>query len=497
MGRNLDFVSTVYTDVFTTQTGERQLNYNFYSIGIKNKGNGEVKVYISRYSPESYVIIPGDSFSELAVTGNYVRFEYLNGTSYNLELSYLTYSTSDFKVPRFPNLIIQGSDGNDYTYDPINTGGFFTETYNFGQSTYKPYNSESIIEVDYYFNGNKLAASSTNFYNVFFENFISTFITSLYPYSSVNNVLQVLPGGQQSEIAAKVKDFFEQLDRPLNDEYVGGWAKLTSFDRGLSLLTYTFNAGDKIHFPFYLMGFVVKNNGTTTATIDYKKDSNPVTTITLAPNASQFIQLEETNYIEVTSGSNIELSFSGYLVKLMEFAPIINIYYPLGFDEANGKPAQAYSTFTSWLADFENNLQNAKFTGRVIKYKWVQHIAQEAVVYDADYWNFVQADNKIPLPFDEIRPYLRDWYAYRKYESDLVKKVTDQNQSTLVSIPKDLYDVINDDNITVVLYQNFSSYTPGVARKNAKKQFLLNLLFEEYLGNYGRGGLSYGVGIYN
>lgn len=497
MGMNLDFVATVYTDVFTTQTGEKQLNYNYYTLGIKNRGNGDVKVYISRYSPESYVVIPSDSFSELAVVGNYVRFEYLNGTVYNLELSYLTYSTNDFKVPRFPNLVIQGNDGNDYTYDPINAGGFFTETYNFGQSTYKPYNSESIIEIDYYFNGNKLAASSTNFYNVFFENFITTFITSLYPYSTVNDVLQVLPAGQQSEISARVKNFFEQLDRPLNDEYVGGWARLTSFDRGLSLLTYTFNAGDKIQFPFYLMGFVVKNNGTTVATINYKKDSNPPTTITLAPGASQFVQLEETNYIEVTSGSNIELSFSGYLVRLMEFAPIINIYYPLGFDEATGKPAQAYSTFTTWLSDFETNLQNAKFTGRVIKYKWVQHAAQEAVVYDADYWNFAKSDKKISLPFDDIRPYLRDWYAYRKYESDLVKKVIDQNQATLVSIPKDLNDVITDNNITIILYQDFSLYAPGSARTDAKKQFIMSLLLEEYLGNYGRGMLSHGAGIYN
>lgn len=492
-----NFVATFYTDTFTTQSSEKFLNYNYYSLGIKNRGNGDVKLQISKYSPLSYIVVPANSFSEVAAVGNYIKFEYITGTSYDLEITYLTYSTDTFNVPRFPNLIVQGNDSNDYVYNPINMDGFFTETYNFGQTTYKPYNSESLIEVDYYFNGTKLAASAQNFYNVFFNNFIQTFITSTYPFSSVNEVLQILPAGQESELVARIKNFFTQIDRPLVDEYVSGWARLTSFDRSLSLLKYNLNAGDKIQFPFYLMGFIVKNNGSTNASLNYQKDSLPPVTINLTPGQQEFIQFQETNIIEVLSGTNIELSFTGYLVKLLEFAPIINIYYPLGFDESTGKPAEAYTTFINWLTQFENRLADAKFTGRVIKYKWVQHRAQEHFVYDADYWNVVLSEKKIPLPLEEIRPFLRDWYAYSKYEIDLVRRVIDQNYNSITVIPKDLNEVIEDDNITIILYRDFSSFTPGPNRKTAKRSFIVELLMQEYLGPYGRGGLSNGVGIYN
>lgn len=480
---------------FTTQSEIIRLNYVYHSLGITNKGSVPVKVFLSESNPNAYVVVDANSYKEISVSSNYIKFVYETTGTYDLTIEIFSLRSEGFLAPRFPNLYVQDINGNHVLYNPLNTDGFFTETYSYGDSlaVNRPYNSETMIEVDYWFNGQKLASTDGTFSSDFFSTLIQNFITSIFPFSEVNDVLRPLPGGQTSEILNAIKDYWTQIDRPINDEYVGGWAKLESFDRKLSLLSFVLNTGEKIEFPFTILGFNIVNlDNTNTATVRVYNDST-YTDKTIAPSSEYVGNLEPATRFEVLSGQ-VRLSFSGYSVKILTFAPIINIYYPLGFDETSGLPNDAYTLFQNQLTAFENSLANAKFSGRVFKYKWVQHKPETRNVWDADYYQITFADSKIPLPFEEIRLYMRDWYTYSMLEKQIISRVWDENYSVLGQYgkPKDINEVINNNNIVYVLGQDFSVYPAGTQRTNAKKEFLRKVLLEGYLGNYA-GTLTFSI----
>lgn len=489
------YEKTIETKHFTTKSEIIRLPYVFHALGITNKGNVPVKVYLSESNPNSYVVVDANSYKEVSVSSNYIKFVYDATGLYDITFEIFSLFSEGFLAPRFPNLYVQDINGNRVLYNPLTTEGFFTETYSYGDSlaVNRPYNSETMLEVDYWFNGQKLSSTDGTFSGDFFTTLIQNFITSVFPYSNVNDVLRPLPGGQTADIINKIKDYWQQIDRPINDEYVGGWAKLESFDRKLSLLNFVLSAGDKIEFPFTVLGFNIENlDSASSATVRIYNDSS-YTDQTISPSSNYVGNLEPATKFEVLSGL-VKISFSGYAVKMLTFAPIINIYYPIGFDETSGLPNDAYTLFQNQLTEFENWLANAKFSGRVFKYKWVQHVPETRNVWDADYYQITFADSKIPLPFDELRLYLRDWYAYSQLEKQIISRVWDENYSVLGQYgkPKDMNEIINNDNIVYVLGQDFSGYAAGTARRNAKKEFLRRVLLEGYLGNYA-GTLTYSI----
>lgn len=492
------YIESLVTLNFNNQTGIFRPGYVYHSIGITNKGNLPVKVIFSESAVDSYVVVDPNSYKEVAISSNYLAYEYLGTTAtpvYNLTVELVKFTNEGLLTPRFPNLFVQDISGNYVLYNPLNTDGFYTETYNYGSALNRPYNSETMIYVDYWFNGQKLSSSDGNFYADFFGALIENFITSTFSYSSVNDVLRPLPGGQTSEIVSRIRNYWQQIDRPINDEYVGGWAKIESFNRQLKLLTFTLETGDKIEFPFTLLGFNIENLGTTTATVRVYTNSSTYTDKTINVSETYIGNLEPAIKFEVVSGT-VKLSFSGYLVKLIEFAPIVNIYYPIGFDENSGQPNTVYTLFQNQLADFENYLTGIKFTGRVFKYKWVQHVPETREVWNADYYMFNYVDKNLKLPFEDVRLLLRDWYAYSVLEEQILSRVWDENYSVLgvTGRPKDINEVIMNDNIVVVLGRNFSSYTSGSARRTAKREFLKDVLINAYTGNYA-GSLNFALSI--
>jgi hypothetical protein len=502
------FVGQAYTYIFTTQKDQKRLNFFFYGIGIKNTTSSRVKVYFDEYNPDSYVIVDANHYEELDFVGNWFRYEFLDSLPfYNLEVTVFTLSSNDFLVPRFPNLYI--ADPNNpsqyYLYNPLNQDGFMTETWNFGEGSL-PYNSESIVEVDYWVMGQKIPVTSLNFKDALFNAIVTNLITTTYPYSTVNEVLSILPGGQESEIISKVKNFFSSLDTPLNDEFFGGWAKLQYFDRKLSLLSYNLTSGDKLYLPFPILGFTVKNLSSSSNASFTTKLGGPSGTVvvsdTIPAGQEKYYHLVEIDYLEVTSG-NVEVKFHGTLAKLLSYAPVVNIYYPFGFDETSGQPTQAYTTFQNQLAELENQLANSLFTGRVVKYKWVAHQPQHVEVWDADHFQYKIIEPTIKTPYKDIQPYLKDWYAYNKFEEKLIERVYYDNQSAFPVEPKTMDDIINNNSANIILFVDFSS-VPVAQRPTEKRRFIDWLLQREYLGLYGKGTLPlvttilpYGEWIYS
>ncbi len=478
------FTQELRTYTFNTQTGVLRFDFVCQSVGILNKGSAPVTVYFSESNLNAYTIVDANSYAEFSVATNYLRFAYNSTGTYDLRFDVVKIPSDSLNAPRFPNLYVQDINGNYVLYNPLTTDGFFTETYSYGSglATNRPYNSETMLEVDYWFNGVKLSSTDGTFSSDIFSSLIQNFITSSFPFSDVNDVLRPLPGGQTTEVIQRIRTFWEQLDRPINDEYVGGWAKLSEFNRKLNLLEFVLDSGDKIEFPFTLLGFNIENLDSTPSQVRVYNDStfNDYTVST-----SYIGNLEPATRFEVLSGK-VKLSFTGYLVRMIDFAPIVNIYYPIGFDETSGQPNDAYTLFLNELTKFENNLANAKFTGRVFKYKWVQHVPETRHVWDADYYDITFNDKKLPLPFEDVRLYLKDWYMYSEVEKKILSSVWDENYSVLglYGKPSSINDVINNDNIVFVLGQNFSVYPPGTQRRQAKREFLKRVLYQVYLGNY-------------
>lgn len=479
-----DYVESVRTFQYTTTTGSETLDFVYTSIAVTNRSDKDIRIYFSNYNRDSFSVVPAGAYKEFAVSSNYFYFEHIGTPStIDVTIEVLYFANNRFLVNRFPNLFVQDINGNYIQYDPLNTNGFLTETYAFGDATNRPYNSETIISVDYWLNGQKVSTSSGNFYNDLFNTLITNLITSNFPFSEVNDVLRPLPGGSMSEIATRIKNWWESIDRPLNDEYVGGWARLESFDKNLSLVNFVLEPGDKIEFPFTLLGFNIENVGSAVATVEVFDDALS-STKTINPNDTYVGTFERARRFVVNSG-RVRLTFSGYLIKMLDFAPIINIYYPLGFDETSGLPNEAYTKFLNELNAFETYLSGIRFSGRVIKYKWVPYKPQDREVWNADYQHIHFKDESIKLPFEEIRPFLRDWYAYAQIENFILSRVWDENYSVLGphNKPKNLEEVINDDNIVVVLGRNFSSFAPP-QRAQEKKEFLMKILKSQYLDNY-------------
>lgn len=479
-----DFVEQYRTFTYNTQSGFENLPFVFTSIGIRNDGDKELKIYFSKYNRDNFVLVPANSYKEVAVSSNYFEFVYTTpATSPSVVIEVVYLVNDHFLVNRFPNLFVRDINNNYVQYNPLNTGGFFTETYAYGTSTNRPYNSDTIIKVDYWLNGQKISTDSGNFYLDLFNVLVYNFITQNFSFSDVNEVLAPLPGGQTTDLIQRIKNWWESIDRPLNDEYVGGWAKVETFDRKLSLISFVLDAGDKIEYPFTLLGFNIENLTSLPAQVIVHNASTS-NTVTINANDTYTGNFEPANRFEVVSGK-VRITFSGHLVKMLEFAPIINIFYPLGFDETSGVPNDAYTKFLNDLASFEAFLAGIKFSGRVIKYKWVSHRAQESDVWNADYQKIRFLDQTIKLPFPEIRPLLRDWYAYAKIEDFIIEMVHNDNYSVLgpYNRPRNLEEVVNNDNITFVLGKDFSSVPPP-QRAQEKRKFLLEVLKEQYLGQY-------------
>lgn len=511
---NFTVQKKVYTSTGASSKFPEELQVFVQALGIRNNSSNPVEVFIDKYSTSS-VVVPANSYKEVAVSTDWftVVFGATSVAGDKVEVSYVVMDDMGLLVPKFPNLI-QNTVVGDIQYNPINAGMYTATPFATSDGANSIMANENIIKIEYYLNGLVTDTSSADFYKDYF-NMIQTFVQSLYPTGYVPPVNPAYNPAATTQLIEQLKAAFESKGLPLNDEFYGGWASLLEYDKALARSVFGLDAVTvpRIAFPYTIIGFSLKNTGSTPATVVVTNDDNQTYTLTIpalqtvdiptdiynntvVPTAST---VTNNNYdlqkLEVTAGT-IELSFTGFSVKMIGFAPIINIVYPLGFDEASGKPATQYTSFVNSLNAFKQQLIGAKFTGRVIYFKQIPFASQPSPVWDSEYIIPQIFDSPYTLIWERVRPYVHNMvYSRSQVEEHVLRIIAWENKTLFYGSgnpsPKTLDEVINNHSVDKFLWNDLSSITNVLDRKNAKIKILEDWLLREYNSPYAMGGLNF------
>jgi len=495
----------------------QSLPYFLMSIGILNRStNNSIKVYLQKFSDEFILISPG-SYNEFAATTNWYEVEFEpSAPSTDTVVVDETHmaNVEAMLTPLFPTLIQNPEDeygvgypDRDILYNPINLGGYNWQPITSGTGKPALLGAENLFEMEYWLNGRVFSTNQNNFYQDYFS-FLMDSIQSLYPANYVRPINSDYDPVQTAEVLQKVKAFFDSKYLPLNDEGYGGWAALETFDRDLSLATFVLsgNLNPYIEFPFTVLGIVLKNTATSGGNITAElttREWNDTTkvweegseTITLPPNTEVTVNTLQINAITVTTGV-VSVRFSGRYVKMTDFAPIINIVYPIGFDGLTDKPSDAFLTFTQALETMRDRLAQNQFTGRVLYFRALPFEAQASPVWNADFIIPEYVSRPFDLVWEEVREEVANWYSPSKFETQALTVIAWENKNiyhraTPPVFPKDLNEAMLNDSVTMFLGTDVSSFAPGTARINKKKDIIRYALLNEYRTGYGRDGINF------
>lgn len=489
--RNTETIDTVYT---TDGSGTIETNLDFfvYSFAIQNDTTSALNVYFDRYS-EDYVQVAASAYKEVAVTTNYYRIEYDASSTGEEIIATIVKSqqVDDFLTPLFPNLYAPSDDTNydeDIKMNPISAYGYtYTPWMSSDGSMYMGTNS-SLLEVEYYLDGHVVStANTTDFYGDLYTMIMDT-ISSFYPDDYEPPTNPEYSPLQAAEIVEKTKEYLLSYDVTFNEEFFAGYASLTSYDPDLKATSFTLDdtTNTSLATAWTVLGGTF-DPGANPATIRYKENiGDSWTTVNLSGGSTQ-VFTDRAKYFEVTSGE-VEITFNGNYVRMIDFAPIINIVYPLGTTDSGDVPNEIYATFTNKIAELQQNLQAANFTGRVVYFRSEPFTAQAGTIYNADAIlpNELTLDQK--YVFQAIRHHVQNYYQYSRTEEDLLKAIIHENwlhyhpapNNEPTNLPQNLEDVIEDSSVTI----------RGLSTESEKKDFIVDLLLTEYTGSYSMGGFS-------
>ena len=479
-------VSYVF-DSTDTYPLEVSLDYFIFSLGIYNNTANDVKVWTNKYGPaDNYILIPAGAYKEIATLTDWFKVDAQVVGAETVSVDTVRSTMLDnFLTPAYPTIYSPAGDNNmgaDIKINPINLGGYMWTPWVTSSGEASISAEEAVLNVEYWLNGDFVSnANTTNFYEDFYAMVMNT-VTSFYPPGY--NPTQPTDPAIVDEITGKIKAFLEGFDAPMNDEYIEGWAALTVYDDGLARTEVALNAAGPIsqyQTPFEVLSWVVEPIGGP-ATIEHSMDgllwANATVNSTTAFDTPA-------KYWRVTSGE-IRLTFTGHAVKMISFAPIINIFYPIGFDDTSGLPADAFASWQNQLTNFKVTLQERRFTGRVIYWRSVPFEATPHPVFSADYYVLNFGVKAIDLVWDKVALRSWIWTSKSKMEDDLVQAVIDQNMGYLSGLPQDqwpktLDDVLADPNLVVY----------GKTAPQEKLDILVEFLLNEYAGNKGIGTINY------
>lgn len=582
---NLTTVSQQFNGGMSADDRTVNLQHFVFSIAVQNLSTDKsVTLHISKYTNDS-VIIPPNSYKEIAVTTDWYKVEFEGGSDADDKVVIDRIETEDpdfLMTPLFPNLYqsktwtLENADDEiinteestttffvvtknteedvDYSfkttssavattgtltlqstsfsntlysfkilengpvtvsvsgpvYNPINSGGYTYTPWSTSDGSTSVLGAESVVKVDYYLNGNKTSSSSGNFYTDFANTIFDT-VYNLYPpgYDPVENP-QYDPT-QFADVVSKLRTFFDSIKATsIHDQYIGGWARMSTYNKDLSLYSFTLDRTgtnpSSIEFPFTALGFTIQRIAG--GSVDYRfVDANDVTYSTdpssgeedlgapLTSDDPVIITNSMKRFEVLTSNAKVKITFSGNLLKLIDFAPIINIVYPLGFDETSGKPLTEYQSYTNALTAFDQQLTNNKFTGRVVYFKSIPFgVKEPADVWNADYIIPEYMPPAFKLVFPDIQEDVYNWYARSNMESDLLKVIAWENKDIYYEDgnpePASLLDVISNVDVHTILGQivtGADNDEKATFKRNVIKKFLLN----EYNGPYSMGGLNF------
>lgn len=469
------------------------LGYFVFSLGVTNGTAAAIQVYPSKYS-DDFITLAANEYKEIAVTTNYFRVEY-TGTGETITVDVVrSPALEGLLAPLYPNLYapdidVEGSP-EDFKINPINAYGYTFTPWVTSDLSQQISDNSTLVELDYYVNGQVVSyANSTNFYSELF-NMMLTQIQGFQPAGYVPPYNPEYSPTTAVDIVEKVRGLYENInDTYYEEEFLFGYAALDSYDEDLRTAVFRLDSAtdfDRVVLPFTALAFTVKAIGAG-ATLDYytKGNSGSPTTVTLgAADATESV-VGNGQYFIATSGE-VELTFTGQRIKMMEFAPIINVVYPLGMTQTEGIPAEDFATFAQAITDFKQHLEDNKFTGRVIYFRSHTFDADASPVWNAGKWVLDQGIKPIPYVWNQIQQYVPNYHAYSRLEKDLLGPIVYENKSyyydndgeLVVPLPETLEEVISDANVSI----------RGLTTEASKKEFLVNMLVAEYVGQYSLGG---------
>jgi len=479
-------VSYVF-DSTDTYPKEIKLDYFIFSLGIYNNTANDVKVWTNKYGPaDDYVLVPAGAYKEIATLTDWFEVDAQVVASETVSIDTIRSTMLDnFLTPAYPTLYSPAGDNNlgaDIKINPINLGGYMWTPWVTSSGEASISAEDAVLNVEYWLNGEHVSnTNTTDFYHDFYAMVLNV-VTSFYPpgYSPTTPTDPTIV----DEITGKINEFFAGFDAPINDEYIEGWAAITFYDDGLARTEVSLNSAGPIsqyQTPFDVLSWVLEPVGAS-ADVDYSSDGSTWTSTTVTA-ATPFNEIAR--YWRVTSGE-VKLTFTGHTIKLISFAPILNIFYPLGFDDTSGLPNDAFASWQNQLAAFKTTLQTRHFTGRVVYWRSRPFESVPHPVFTADQYVLNFGVKAIDLVWDKVALRSWIWTSKSRMEDDLVQAVIDQNRAYLSGVPenqwpKTLDDVLADANLVV--------YGKTVAQD--KLDILVEFLLNEYAGDKGLGSINY------
>lgn len=473
------------TDTFPT---EINLDYFINSIGIYNNTANDVRVWTNKYAPDNYVLVPAGAYKEVAVLTDWFKVDGTVAGSESISIDTTRVAAAfELSTPLYSTLYSPTGDnllGADIKIDPINLGGFVWTPWvtSSGESSISA--EESVLNVEYWLNGNYVSnTSSTNFYEDFFQMLMNE-VTNMYPTGFTPGVNPPLDPTSNPEVVNRIREFLGGFNAPINDEYIAGWMSMVVYDDGLARTEVFLDAaGPNTAFqtPFEVLSWVVEPLSGS-ATIEHSLDGVTWSTPVTISTTTTFTEIAK--YWRVTSGE-VKLTFTGHTVKMISFAPILNIFYPIGFDDASGLPNDAFTSWQNYLSNFRSDLANRNFTGRVVYWRSVPFETTPHPLHNADQYIISMGTKPIDLVWQTVATRAWNWIPKSKLENDIVERVIDDNMAYLNTLPqeqwpKTLDDVLADLNLVV-----YGETTP-----QGKIDVLIRFMLEEYAGAYSTGGMT-------
>ncbi len=477
------YLELVSYNLDSTDTYPYEIVFDTYvwSVAVLNNTANDVKVWVDRYArADEYILIPPGAYKEIATLTSYIKVDatVVGSEVVTVDVSRLV-GISDLVTPVYPNLwspAAENGTGTDIKLNPINLGGYFWTPWVTSTGEAAPSWKDAMLNVEYWLNGEFVSnVNSTNFYEELFQ-MINDYIVSLYPPGYEPAINPTYTPQQLDDVTRAISNYFASLDAPINDEFIGGWANMAVYDDGLARSEFILNAATDINSlqtPFPVLNYIVEALDGADVTFEVSTNGVLWTSHTVPANTTEVFN-EYTQYWRVTSGA-MKLTFSGAAVKMIEFAPMINIFYPIGIDDTSGLPVDAFQSWQDYLNAFKEKLAASQFTGRVIYWRALPFTSDPHPVYNADKVLGKLLEEKVNLVWEEVRRRAAVPYAWSNVENIMLDAIYNENFNYYLGLgrrPESLTEVVLDPNVTAY----------GETTQDGKLAILKDMLGRYYSG---------------
>lgn len=370
------------SESFTLTATEPRLKLAYLPVGVGlyNKGSTPADLMINPYTGDVITVEP-KNYREIPISSS--EFKLLTDGEV-VVTTFFTQASVEGQRPYYPGFGAPQSTVNPYQY---RDGFFYTPTSSRLNTEGVQVKDLSVYEIQYFVLGELVATTA-----------------EAYQETLVARVMDKLIQARNSGYFQDVVSLYEALSLPINKEFIGGASLVESYDTHLAHTTVRLN-GDltKYAFIFQTLGCTINvNSGSASVRVATKEDLSDAEVFQVnagAPleitRAVRYFNLEGTP----AEGQEVTLTFSGHKAQVLQYAPFLNLYYPIGVVPGETDPIN----FKPWLdeqKEFLDNLQVSLFTGRVVYYREAPQETEHRAVWNADFitYNVLLSEWKILDP---------------------------------------------------------------------------------------------------